>query len=176
MTESDYVSKLIPTFRIHFEVRPEVWSKDKKSRIDLVLQSKDYPDIYFGIECKIPDKKKGEKIGEYIKQAIRYSQTEFEVRPNYFKRIPILITPALSVNYFIISEQSQIIDNEIWYKDRHNANHDHHTFNGLLGSFGIGEVRKFDKGTKFYRFVFSNWTLFDSRYGININNYNRYGF
>lgn len=183
MTELEYVSKLIPTFRIHFIVRSEVWDKKRKSRIDLVLNLKSNPDIFFGIECKIPDKKRGEKMGLFIKQAIRYSQSEFEVKPNFFKKIPILITPALSNNYFILNETEQIIDGITWHQDRHNSNHDHHSMNGFLGAFEVGEIRTFSKVyenprvlKKYYKFMYSNCTLFDSRFGINLNNYKRYDF
>ena len=58
-TEQEYVNKLIPTFSKHFTVTQEVWSKCKNGRIDLVLTLNDI--IHFGIECKAPNEKRGEK-------------------------------------------------------------------------------------------------------------------
>jgi len=175
--EKEFVEKLIPTFKIHFNVATEVWSECKTKRIDLVLTHKQNKNISFGIECKIPDKKRGDKIGQYLKQAIGYSKLKWFNGKEY-KKIPILLCPPLSYKYFILNEEEKIINNEIWIKDRHSKNCKHHSFNGFLGALNIGEVRKNDQG---YYFVMSNKILFDNygmynitreNKGVHIDNYN----
>ena len=94
-TEEQFVDTVENYLKKHFNTQREIWSRCKNGRIDLVLNLPN-TDIYFGIECIIPDKKRGEKMGEFLKQAIRYSNYEFEIKPNVFKKIPIAICPALS--------------------------------------------------------------------------------
>ena len=182
--EKEFVLKLIPYFEKYFIVRQECWSECKKSRIDLVLQLKE-TNYFFGIECKIPNKKRGEEIGRYIKQATNYSNLKFDVFKNAlnYKKIPIFICPALSYDYFILNENQKIIpdstvklnqwigENNIWHQDRHNRFCEHHTFNGFLGSFNIGEVRKISN--KDFILSLSNKIIFSSNKGIHIENYNK---
>ena len=155
-TEQDFVNKLIPTFSKHFKVTQEVWSKCKNGRIDLLLTLND--SIYFGIECKSPNEKRGEKIGEYIKQAVRYSNYEFNVGGGIYKKIPVLICPALSYNYLLMNEDVIQIGDKKYHKDRHEEYNSHHTVNGILGAFCIGEVRQ--SHSKKYIFSVSNKTIF----------------
>jgi hypothetical protein len=164
-TEQEFVNKLITTFSKHFKVESEVWSKCKNGRIDLVLTLND--NIHFGIECKAPSEKRGEKIGEYIKQAIRYSNYEFYINGSY-KKIPILICPALSYNYLLMKEETIFNNGYDFHRDRHKEYDSHHTVNGILGSFGIGEVRK--SHDKSYYFSVSNKTIFQSSKKWNSNN------
>jgi hypothetical protein len=154
--EAEFVKKLISTFEIHFNVATEVWSKCKTKRIDLVLTHKIHKQISFGIECKKPDKKRGEKIGHYLKQAIHYTKLEWCTGSEY-KKIPVLLCPPLSYKYFVLNETEQLINNQVWVKDRHQPDNDHHSFNGFLGAFSVGEIRKNKYG---YYFVMSNKTLF----------------
>lgn len=173
--EEEFVNKLISTFSKHFKVTTEVWSKCKTRRIDLVLKLQE--NVYFGIECKTPDKKRGEKIAEYLLQANDYSKLEFKVEENVFKKIPILICPPLSYNYFILNEHEKIIDNETWHKDRHDKFNTHHSVNGFCCAFDVGEVRKSFNNS--YRFIFCNKELFSSRLqyqsdkiiGLHVKNY-----
>lgn len=162
-TEAEFVKQLIPSFSKHFKVTQEVWSKCGNGRIDLVLSLND--NIHFGLECKTPDSKRGEQIGEYVKQAIRYTNYEFKINGIY-KKIPILICPPLSYKYFLLNDKT-IIGEETcfghnkWHQDRHNEFASHHSMNGFLGSFSIGEVRKHEDGS--YFFSVSNKTIFSSR-------------
>jgi len=142
LTEEQFVDSVENYLKKHFNTQREVWSKCRNGRIDLVLNLPN-TDIFFGIECKLPDKKCGEKMGEFLKQAVRYSGYEFEVQPNIFKKIPIAICPALSYNYFILNEVETLSeDGKTWHKDRHEQYNEHHSFNGFVGSFSIGELRK----------------------------------
>lgn len=158
-TEHEFIKKIIPTFGKHFKVETEVWSKCKNGRIDILLSLNN--DIHFGIECKAPNEKRGEKIGEYIKQAIRYSNYEFNVGNNNYKKIPILICPPLSYNYLLMKNETIINNGYEFHRDRHKEFDSHHTVNGILGSFGIGEVRKsYDNS---YYFSVSNKIIFQSK-------------
>lgn len=174
ITEDEFVDKIVVAFEKHFIVKRECWSKCKTKRIDLILQIPN-TEIFFGIEAKRPDKKRGEKIAKFIQQASEYSKLEFDLEKNGYKyaKIPVFICPALSYNYFILNEHSAELnvksnlhqhykDNShlLWHQDRHLIHHKHHTFNGLLGGFGIGEVRK-NFGNSFY-FSFSNKIIYST--------------
>ena len=56
-----------------------------------------------------------------------------------------------------------------WHQDRHSEFCKHHSFNGFLGEFNVGEVRKHND--KNYFFSFSNNIIFSSKNGINDKNY-----
>lgn len=175
-SEKEFVDAVAITFGKHFKVNLEVWSKCKNGRIDILLNYND--EYFFGVECKQPNRKKGEEIGEFVKQAIRYSNYEFEIKKGVYKKIPIFICPALSYHYFLMNEETLEIDGVKFHKDRHDENFSHHSFNGFLGSFGIGEVRKSKYG---YYFSVSNSIIWESamKYnykeikGINEINYNK---
>ena len=80
-----------------------------------------------------------------------------------FKRIPIFICPPLSYKYFILNQEQQEIENKIWHLDRHSEYHEHHTMNGFIGAFNVGELRKgFDK-EKYYFLSFSNKPVWSSK-------------
>jgi hypothetical protein len=131
----------------------------------------------------------------YKRQAMNYSKLEFDVFKNgsTYKKIPIFICPALSYNYFILNEFEQSLNVKsnliqqrkndfshlLHHQDRHSKYHKHHTFNGLLGGFNIGEVRRnFDRS--FY-FSLSNKIIFSTEKdwqtqnikGLHIENYSK---
>lgn len=178
MTEEEFVKELIPTFSRHFKVTQEVWSKCKNGRIDLLLNLNDK--YHFGVECKLPNQKRGEQIGKYVKQAIRYNSYEFYIGKGIYKQIPIFICPPLSYQYFLMNQREVILNNidnvycngslfTKWHQDRHSEFCKHHSFNGFLGEFNVGEVRKHND--KNYFFSFSNNIIFSSKNGINDKNY-----
>jgi len=157
--EEIFVGRCIVHFSKHFTCRKEVWSKCGKGRIDILLSTVN--DEHFGIEAKIPDRKRGEKLGEYVKQAVRYTGYEFQIRPNEYRKIPIFICPAISYKYFILNEQEMLFEGNKWHKDRHKEDFDHHTFNGFIGCWNIGEVKNVG-GTDF-ALMFSNKIIYDTR-------------
>jgi hypothetical protein len=178
-TEAEFVEQLTKSFSKHFKVKTEVFSKCRKGRIDILLSLPN--NIHFGLECKKPDSKRGEQIGEYVKQAIRYTEYEFEVHAGIFKKIPIFICPPLSYKYFLMNERSSVINNIEnvsfdgkpfckWHQDRHEEHYKHHSFNGFLGAFNVGEVRKHIDGS--YFFSVSNKTIFSTRLKWNSNEIN----
>ena len=155
-TEQQYVDKVTNQLKKYFTVIPEVWSDCKNGRIDLIITTLEGQS--FGIECKRPDSKRGEEMGEFIKQAIRYSDYKFNG-----KRIPIFIAPALSYNYFVLNNEEKIIESVKWHKDRHDENHEHHSVNGFLGSMNVGEIRR--SGNLFFFLSFSNKIIWTSQLG-----------
>jgi hypothetical protein len=156
--EKEFVDELALKFSKYFEVQKEVVSKCKNNRIDLLLTIDGK--YHFGIECKKPDKKRGEEIGRYVLQAIRYTTAEWEYRPSEFVKALIFICPPLSFNYFCLSNETKIIDGITHHIDRHDKLHDHHSFNGFLGVFNIGEVRKKPLG---YQFALNNKPIFEHK-------------
>jgi hypothetical protein len=96
-------------------------------------------------------------IARFVKQAIGYTKLEWLVPDGTYKRMPIFLCPPLSYKYFLMNDHTKLIDGEVWHKDRHVEEHDHHSFNGFLGGLGIGEVRKLKHG---YQLSFSNKPLF----------------
>jgi hypothetical protein len=60
-----------------------------------------------------------------------------------------------------MNEETRVIDGECWHKDRHSEYDKHHSFNGLLGGFGIGEVRSVSDTD--YIFSTNNKIIYDSR-------------
>ena len=48
-----------------------------------------------------------------------------------------------------------------WHKDRHAENLDHHTFNGFLGVFNLGEIK--NVGGVDFALMFSNKIIYDTR-------------
>lgn len=181
-TESEFEGKIALYLKKHFEVNRQVKSECGKGRVDIVI--KHSGGVYFGIEVKKHNSKRGDEIGQFVKQAMRYSEYRFEVEPNVFKKIPILICPPLSYEYFLLNEGEQDILGVTWHKDRHGKFNPHHTFNGFLGSLGIGELRKGPDNS--YFISFSNKEIWSSRIvgeykenkkvgkkivGLNIKNY-----
>lgn len=151
--EEVFVNKLVGNLNKYFKVEKEVWSDCRQGRIDLVITTDE--GYRFGVECKQNNDKRGEEIGEFIKQAIRYKDYKFNG-----VRIPIFIAPPLSYNYFIMNQQEQILEGKKWHKDRHIETHEHHTVNGFLGSFGVGEIRKCNS---FFFLSFSNKIIWSSQ-------------
>lgn len=160
MTEKEVEILIINNLRPYFNIDQEVWSKDGKSRIDFVLTCKKSGAI-FGLEIKKIDKKKGDEVGKIVEQCFRYTNAEFNISGTY-KKIPIFLAPPLSYHFFICPEEKEIINGFEYFKDRHDKNHEHHSFNGLLGNFKVGELRTFIYHDKQYiRFMMSNkiiWT------------------
>lgn len=175
-TEKEFVDELEKRFLNYFEVQREVWSECKTSRIDMLLSVDGK--YHFGLECKNPDKKRGEQIGNYIQQAHRYTQLKWMYRTDIYVQVPIFICPPLSYKYFLLNEHETTIDGKDYHADRHHKLHKHHTINGFLSAWNIGEVRNTELG---YQFSMANKPYFEYKaYGNNVFsevheiNYNTY--
>ena len=184
--EKDLSERLYNFLIKYFNVDTEVWSTNRKYRIDYVIEDTQTPGAYFGIEVKKIDHKRGNDLGEHILQAYNYSQSEFG---NYGK-IPIFVVPPLSYDYIICPDHDnmKVIEGFEYFKDRHDKNHDHHTINGFLGALNLGEMRtqmrtiypdKMER--QFVRIVFSNQEIWSNipicgtkeHKGLNRHNYEK---
>ena len=144
MIEKELSKKSQDVFSHYFDIQTEVKSKCRQGRIDLILTCKQSGAV-FGVELKSTERKRGDEIGKIFEQCIRYSKYLFFIDGEW-KRIPIFLCPALSVRVFVFAE-GVVVDDEgnYCYYDRHKPYHKHHSFNGFLGNWRIGEVRTFDK-------------------------------
>lgn len=158
VAEQQLVDKVVAHFSPWFQISREVYDDKKIGRIDLIFQDH-HTGTIFGVECKSPGNKKGTNIGDIILQAVQYSRLQF-----WGKKIPIFLVPSITHNQLGCIYQTKVIDGETWFKDKHNLSHRHHTVNGLLGSWNIGEVRKIhEPGQVFYDFTFSNQVIYSTK-------------
>lgn len=178
MTEKEFSNKIVNRLLKHFTVSAEVWSECGKYRIDFIITHRK-TGSNFGLEFKRFDRKRGEEIGEFILQAQRYSMIKFKT-PQGYGKVPVLICPPLSYNYLICRDGEPVISKDLlgndveYYRDRHQKQHDHHTVNGILGAFGIGEVRSETRNSgQYLKFIMSNRLLWsESKVGANYDLYN----
>jgi hypothetical protein len=66
-----------------------------------------------------------------------------------------------------MKDETIISNGENYHKDRHDEFNSHHTVNGILGAFGIGEVRQ--SHSKKYIFSVSNKIIFQTHTKWNSN-------
>lgn len=147
---------LDPYFTIHYEV----WSTCRTKRIDAVLVSKQDETFKIGIEYKQNNRKQGADIGSWVLQAIAYTLLDW----GRYGRLPIFVAPAISVNYFGFVDK--IINTAPFvFEDRHDVNDLHHSFNGFIGKFMIGELRfiHHDKKQPAPMFMHTNKIIWDGR-------------
>lgn len=156
-SEDDLVNSLVHYLNNWFICRKEIWSDCGKGRIDVVAECRQTK-AKFGIECKLNNKKRGEEIGEHIRQAIRYSQMKFDGI-----QLPIFIAPQISSSYLAIVDERTTIKEIEWIKDRHQPHHEHHTANGLLGDFNVGELRTIKSKDPYRAFMFSNKVIYNMK-------------
>ena len=107
--EKEFVDKLIKPLTNHFNIQQEVKSKCGKGRIDLVLQSKENDNIYFGVECKKPDKKRGEEMARFVKQAIRYTDYEFLTSKGIYLCEPLRRSPVPRLRLRFFGKTSKLL-------------------------------------------------------------------
>ncbi len=179
MDESELVEKFVKHFENWFNIEREVWDSNRRGRIDLVLTCKE-SGARFGIECKKPDIKRGSGAGKIAIQAVWYSLMKFKGA-----RIPIFLVPELSKTHFVAPIERIDFGNGFHiYKDRHHLDTlNHHTFNGFIGEFNIGEVRKIEEGfISYYVFMFLNQEIYSTKkwwndpakvVGLHQDNYNK---
>lgn len=164
MTEEELVDQFVNHFKKWFEIEREVKDDQKIGRIDLLIQDK-VSKMIFGVECKNPDLRKGTDVGDVIQQAIQYSRLKFDG-----KRIPVFLVPSISHNQIACPKERKWFEGQEWMLDKHPQDHRHHTVNGLLGKFNVGEVRRIGlNGGAFYDFTFSNQVIYSTKkiYGTN---------
>jgi len=134
-----------------FNVERQVWSENKKSRIDIVAVHKSdfFKEYPFGIEVKDTKKKRGLDVALWFLQALRYKKENFS---GYGKCI-ILICPPISGHYF----------DEGPYVNSHGGCAPHNNVSTFLGHFGIGELQKYNHyGKEGLLFAYNSSTLWRS--------------
>lgn len=161
-TEQEYRNRIDKTLEYYFNIDREVWSDDGKKRIDYVLQCKESK-VLFGLEVKRKMIHKGSEIGKYLKQASNYSKLKFKSKFET-SQIPIFISPAISDIYKEVKAKSYKYKNGVeTFEPHHSSESKHSNINSLVGSFNVGEIRKFIfNGKKIFSFIFKNSEIWRS--------------
>jgi hypothetical protein len=175
--EQLYREKINKHLQKYFVIEEEVKSKCKKYRIDYVLKCKKSGAL-FGLEVKSEDRMRGNKFGEYLKQASNYSSATW--CSAYFgeTKLLIFISPAIS-NSFINIREKKIINNQEYYISFHDSKHEHSNVNGLIGQIcNIGEIRSFINynNQPYFAFIYRNKIIWSSNLWskTHTNNYKFY--
>lgn len=126
---------LIKYLARYFYVQEEVWSNDRKRRIDIAMIHKTdiarkYP---IGIEIKTFEKKTGADAGKWLNQAKDYSELHF----NGFGKMLIVVAPQFSENVFA---EGKLMHKHVFDGD---ASQDHNV-STFLGQFKIGEFQRYN--------------------------------
>ena len=144
-----------------FNVQYEVYDDSKKNRIDIVCTHKTCTEIVLGIEVKKDEDKRGNMMGKWVKQAMRYSNATWNE-----KQLPIFIYPPISLKYFVLNDVEHVNENVIRFQDRHDYYKTHHSFNGFISQFALGELRKLlhndwrtKKDFSYLCFVYNNMAI-----------------
>lgn len=156
MTEAEMQQKMIRYLGKFFVVSSEVWSTDKKRRIDLIIchksdMNKEYP---IGIEIKLAAKKRGKDLALWLQQASDYSTKNF----SGFGKCLIVSCPQISGYYMREGERM----------NQHETPDDAGSANNIgtfLGQFNIGEFQKYMRNTDtLYRIVYKGQIIWDANY------------
>lgn len=137
--ESELVEKFISVFGDSFhEYNTECWDVTRKNRIDVICYCTE--DIALGIEFKkensLSDRRHGAGLGEWLKQAERYTQAEFF--HNYHKqyeRIPIFVIPAVTYKHLVFVPDKHAVPEGKPKNSHNNVN------SFIFKAFNIGEFR-----------------------------------
>lgn len=134
-TEKILQEKIAKYLQKWFEVEQEVWSLNRKCRIDIAMIHKtDILKLYpIGIEIKTFDKKTGADAGRWLKQACKYSEIEFT---GYGKML-IIVAPQFSENVFS--------EGILMHKHLENGSAGQaHNVSTFLGQFNLGEFQRYN--------------------------------
>jgi len=158
ISEKELQTKIADFMSRYFEVELEVWSKDKKSRIDIVLIHKtDLQKLYpIGIEIKTDDKKTGSSLGQWLHQANGYSEKSF----NGYGKLMVLTYPQISGK--CLAEGMLMHPHNVFESGSLALQHNVNTF---LGQFSIGELQKYrhHNDKEYLRIVFNSRLIWDHR-------------
>ena len=166
MSEKELTEKTAEVLSKFFDVAiDKIYCDCRKCRFDMVLTCKK-TQAKFIIEMKKNERKRGNPLAEHIDQAMRYRLHKIDG-----KCYPVLVAPGYSYKS-IRAVKSLHPDDKRYSIDIHTDEHHHHTFNGFLGHFGVGEIRRRRfKPTDYYMFIFNNYEL----YSCNSNKYGSTG-
>ena len=166
MTEFDIQKRMFIYLQRYFKPKIEVWSTDRKKRIDIAMIHKSDIEKKFpiGIEIKINEKKSGKDLSLWLKQAIEYTQKEFIG----YGKLMVITYPQISGLYLNegLSMHIHIVTDPDDFACQNNVN----TF---LGQSKIGEFQKYRRDNKeFCRIVFKGALIWDEfKDQFRINNY-----
>lgn len=162
MKEKDLTTKLAVYLSDFFEVSTEICCDCKACRFDMVLTCRKSQSKFI-IEMKKNTRKRGSEMAQHIDQAMRYRLHKIDG-----KHYPVLVAPGYSFEKIRLAYDLHPVDKN-YSVDLHSDQDIHHTFNGYLAHFGVGEIRKRNfTPDPYYRFIFNNIELFSC-------NRNRYG-
>ncbi len=157
MTEKELQEKLANYLRQYFIVELEVWSDDRKSRIDIAMIhksdiQKQYP---VGIEIKTDAKKTGSSLGQWLKQAVVYTQKEF----CGYGKMMIITYPQIT--------DKCITEGDLMHKHDSSVKGDlacQNNINTFLGQFNIGELQRYrDNNIEYLRIVCNSRLFWDNQ-------------
>lgn len=164
--EKELQDKIAEFLSRYFYVEKEVWSTDRKSRIDIAMIHKsDISKLYpIGIEIKTDDKKTGSSLGQWLKQANGYSFKSFV----NFGKLMVVTYPQISGK--CLAEGMLMHPHNVFESGDFACQHNVNTF---LGQFNIGELQKYKhQDNTFLRIVFNSRLIWDNRKNdLRINNY-----
>lgn len=152
-TEAELQASMALYFSRYFIVFSEVWDVTHKFRIDLVIihksdMTRKYP---IGVEIKVDAKKTGKDLAAWLKQAMNYSEQNFEG----FGKCLIVTCPQISLLYFREGDK-------LTKHDETGGIPFHNNVCTFIGQFNVGEVQKIDQ--KNCRIVFNGGMIWDSVY------------
>ena len=164
--EKELQDKIAKYLSRYFKVEKEVWSEDRKSRIDIVMIhktdiTKQYP---IGIEIKTDSKKTGSSLGSWMQQAIIYTLKSFI---NYGK-LMVITYPQISSK--CMEEGELMSKHDV---TGYNTLSHQHNVNTFLGHFNLGELQKYRRNNhQFCRIVFNGKLIWDEYHNeFRTNNY-----
>jgi hypothetical protein len=169
MTEFELRDQIISHLSRYFHTDREVKSICKTGRVDIGLVhktdiTKTYP---IGIEVKRFDDKRGRDVGDWLKQAQRYSSLIWSLG-----KMLIIVAPQIS---------GLVFDEGKLTSHNHMVNgwpHPHHNVSTFLGQFGVGEFQRYlwhdyklNKDTKLSRIVFKGLVIWDQNEDVFYRNH-----
>lgn len=169
MSEQEYRTKIDMTLEHYFDIDREVWSVCMNKRIDYVLRCRK-SGVLFGLEVKKKEIHKGTAIGKYLLQASEYSKLVFRSKFGLTKML-IFISPAISSIYKEIKPGTlKLSKGKEYFEIMHPLKSKHSNINSLIGVFGVGEIRNYET---YFSFIIKNSEVWNSKYGLKENNYNK---
>lgn len=154
MTEKDLTTRFAEYISDFFIISREKTCDCGDCRFDMVLQCRS-SNAKFIIEMKKKGRKRGAEMAEHVDQAMRYRLHKIE---GIF--YPVLVAPGYSFEKIRLAYDLHPVDKK-YSIDLHSDDDKHHTFNGFLGHFGIGEIRKRNFSPHpYYHFIFNNLELY----------------
>ena len=155
MTEKELTLKFADYVSDFFDASVDKTRCDCNScRFDIILTCRTTK-AKFIVEMKKAGRKRGSPMGQHINQAARYRLHKIDGIC-----YPVLVAPGYSYDQIRAVLGIHPVDKK-YSIDIHSDDDIHHSFNGLLGQFGVGEIRKRNFSPEpYYHFIFNNLELY----------------